>query len=656
MIPTLIRRIKISQTLYMGVLSIGVGLASAGGIWLFKWLIERVQEFTFGQVSRWFYVLIPIVGGVLVGLINQYLIGSEKLHGTAAVMQSVALAGGRLRYQKGPVRAIAAVLSIGMGASVGPEDPSVQIGANLGSMLGQKARVSDERMRTLVAAGAASAIAAAFNAPIAGVFFALEIILGEIVGSSLSMILISAVTSSVLTQAISGSQPAFQIPAYAFNSVWELPLYLGLGLLAGPVSALYVRLVYKMQDIYRGWQAPRWVKTGSAGLIVGLVGLFLPNIFGVGYETIGKILNVHDIALWMLFALMAAKLVLTPISIGGGFVGGVFAPALFIGATLGGGFGMIAALLLPGLQVNPAAFALVGMAAILAGAVHAPLTAAILLFEMTNDYRIILPLMFAVAVSLLISQRIQKDSIYMMGLARSGIRLDRGRDVEVMSAVTVGDAMHPATETVGENLSTADAADKLYKSRHHGLPVVDKDGWLVGILTQQDIERRTGDRVRDICTRDLETAFPDETLNIALERMSQRDVGRLPVVLRENPRKLIGVLRRVDVIHAYNVALTRRTAQRHQEQAVRLDALTPARVEIINVRVEFGSASAGKRLSDIPFPRDCVIASLQRGSKVFIPRGATVIKPGDVLVVAAQGTARDAVIRLCQKYMDSEPE
>jgi CIC family chloride channel protein len=448
---------------------------------------------------------------------------------------------------------------------------------------------------------------------------------------------------------VSGASPAFEIPQYAFNSAWELPLYLILGLLAGPISALYVRLLYKLQDLYHGWNVPRWLKPATAGLAVGVVGLFLPQIFGTGYETIGEILNKNDIGFWLLLALLVAKLILTPVSIGGGFFGGVFAPSLFVGATLGGAFGLLAEYLFPGLGINPSAFALVGMAAVLAGAVHAPLTSVILLFEMTSDYRIILPLMFAVAVSLLISQRIQKDSVYAMGLARHGVRLDRGRDVEIMQAITVGEAMQLTTDFLPDNITVNEAAEILNHTRHHGLPVVDEQGRLSGILTVEDIERATKNAtVGEACTRNPETAFPDETLNMAIRRMSRRDVGRLPVVARDDPHKLLGVLRRADVIRAYNIALTRRTEQRHHEQAIRLDALTPARVDVTDVVVESGAPCVGKRMSEIPFPRESVIASVRRGREVFIPRGDTELLAGDILVVVAGGAAREDVLRLCR--------
>ena len=641
-----------SQNLALGGAALLVGLGTGVGVWIFKALYSLLSQYAFGLARGLWVILVPLVGGIVVGLVAYYWIGNEKLGGTAGIMQAVALAGGRLRYQKAPVKTTAAILSIGSGASVGPEDPSVQIGANLGSMFGQLFHMTDDRIRTLTAAGAGSAIAAAFNAPIAGVFFAVEIVLGEMGSNALGMILVASVTSSVFTQAVSGNSPAFQIPTYSFTSAWELPLYLGLGLLAGPAAALYVQTSYKIQDLFSHWKVFPPVKTAAAGLILGLVGIALPQVLGVGYGSISDVLNKADFGFWLLVALLVAKVVLTSVSIGSGFVGGVFAPSLFIGAMLGGAYGILASHLFPSLGISPSAFALVGMAAVLAGSVHAPLTAVILLFEMTNDYRIILPLMFAVAVSLLLSQRIQRDSIYAMGLARQGIRLDRGRDVEVMSAITVGEAMRPQTEALPESMSLSDAAETLARTKHHGLPVVDAKGELTGILTVKDIERANGETVREACTHQVEVAYPEETLSIALRRMSRRDVGRLPVVARDNPRRLLGLLRREDIIHAYDIALTRRTAQRHKEYAVRLDALTPDRVNVSDLTVEDGALVVGKRMSEIPFPRDCLVASVRRGGQVFIPRGDTEIHAGDVLVIVAEGAARDEVVRLCQQTDD----
>ncbi len=643
-----------------------VGLLSGGGIWVFKWMIETAESAWFehaaawvSQAGTWTVAVLPVTGGLVVGLIVHFFVGVERHHGVAGIIESVALAGGRLRFWRMPAKSLAAAISIGSGASVGPEDPSVQIGANLGSMIGQTLRLSDERVRTLVASGAAAGISAAFNAPIAGVFFAIELILGEIGGSALGVVVLSSVVSAVFFQAVTSSQPAFSIPAYAFHSAWELPLYLGLGLLAGPISAFYVRLIYRVQDVFHSWDIPVWVKPAAAGLLVGICGIFLPQIFGVGYGTIESILGGEPVGLLLLLALLAAKLVLTPVSVGGGFLGGVFAPALFLGATLGAAYANVVGNLFPTLAVVPAAFAMVGMAAVLAGAVHAPLTAILLLFEMTQDYRIILPLMFAVVVSLVVSRRIERDSVYMLGLARKGIRIDRGRDVEVLESIRVEEVMQTNAPALNESDSIEAASARLMELRSHGLPVLNAFGELSGILSIRDIELALardseGLRVGEVCTRDLVVTYPDESLSQALQRMSVRDIGRLPVVAREAPRRLIGILRRSDMIRAYDLALTRRAALRHRAQQVRLGEAS--HVDIEELVIQEGSACSGGRIREIDWPHESVIATIRRGRRVLLPHGDTILHTGDRLVVITEGKALVRLRELCTQPVEPGSE
>jgi chloride channel protein, CIC family len=638
-----------------------VGLTSGAGVWLFKRMIDAANRVFFTNLGTalnswgaWTIALIPVLGGLLVGLIVYYLIGEERHHGVAGIMEAAALAGGRLRYKRMPAKAVASAVSIGSGASVGPEDPSVQIGASLGSMFGQWLHLSDERVRSLVAAGCASGIAAAFNAPIAGVFFSLEIILGEISGSAFGIVVLASVISAVFTQAVSGPEPAFHVPAYTFDSPWELPLYVGLGLLAGPISALYIRLLYWAQDIFHDQlKVPRWVKPMVAGLIVGLVGIFLPQVFGVGYDTIGSILNGQTTSFWLLLALMLAKLVLTPVSIGGGFLGGVFAPSLFIGASLGAAYAVGLDWVSPGLNVIPGAYAMVGMAAVLAGAVHAPMTAVILLFEMTNDYRIILPLMFAVVVSMVLSQRLIRESVYTMGLVRKGIRLERGRDVDVLETITVEEIMQPAPLSLADTESVENAAEIFAETHHHGLPVLNARGELVGILTTQELGRlqekdSSSLKVADICVRDLQVAYPDETMGQALRRMGGRDIGRMPVVSRNEPNRMVGWLRRSDLLRAYDVALVKRTAQRHRIHQVKLGATSGENVRIFEIPVEAGSPCDGHKVKDVAWPSNCLLASLRRSRSVIIPHGDTVLRAGNTLVVLIEGGTEDDVSYLCK--------
>lgn len=644
----ILQRMPRSMTVITGVLAVLVGLATGAGIWFFKFLIEKVKSFSFSTVAvalsplgSWSIILIPVVGGALVGVLLHYLGGHEKIEGTGRVIQSIRVDGGRLRYKYLPAKTAAAILSIGSGASVGPEDPSVSIGANLGSMLGQWTRLSEERVTILVSAGVAAAIAAAFNAPIAGVFFALEIVIGDITTSSLGMILIAAVTSSVFTQWVSGTAPAFQAHFYTFNSGNELFLYAALGLLAGPISALYVRLLYWMQDLFQKIKLPRWVKTAGAGLAVGLVGIFYPQVFGVGYNTITSILSATKLTIGVLLILMLAKLVLTPISIAGGFAGGVFAPSLFIGATLGGAFGMIMQRFFPGLGISAPAYALVGMAAVLAGAVHAPLTAALLLFEMTSDYRIILPLMISVAVSLLISQKMQGQSMYEIGLARKGFFVRHGKDIDLLASLKVREVMSTNMVVLPENMDLADARLVMDQKRFHGALVENDRNQLLGIITLQDMDRyeihegKTG-TIGEACNRKVEVTYPDENLANALAIMSRLDIGRIPVVLKEAPTHLVGVVRRSDIISAYNLAAERRLQQRHSEQKDRLDAITSDSLEVVDIQIQPDAEIVGKMIREVVFPRDCIIVSVRRGRKTIVPHGETLLGANDKLVVVAE--------------------
>lgn len=652
-------RLQPSGLMLLSAVAVVVGLAAGIGIWLFKQMIEWAHAAAFewlggplGRLGPWTVALLPALGGLAVGWLWQRFVGEERYHGVAGVMEATALAGGRLEYRLAPVKTVAAALSIGSGASVGPEDPSVQIGANLGSFFGQKLRFSDDWMRTLVAAGVAAGIAAAFNAPIAGVFFALEIVLGEIGGGGgLGAVVLAAVTSAVFTQSVSGAQPAFRVPAYAFNSAAELPLYLGLGLLAGPLAALYISALYAAKDLFRRWAIPPWLKPAVAGLAVGVTGIWLPQVFGVGYETIDAIFNGPSMTVLLLMALLAAKLVMTAASIGGGFPGGVFAPSLFLGATLGAAYGTAMQGVFPSLAIAPPAYAMVGMAAVLAAAVHAPLTAILLLFEMTHDYRIILPLMAAVVVGMLLAQTLRRDSVYTLGLARKGLRLERGRDVEVLEGLTVGEVMNTDVHPLAATDSLDAAADIFSQTHHHGLPVVDAAGGLVGVLTVQDLERAQVSRpgrmtVGEACTRDLLVTYPDETIGAALRRMSGRDVGRLPVVARDDPRRLLGVLRRVDLVRAYDIALTRRATLRHRAHQTRLDASTAA-LSVTEIAIQPGAACDRRLVQEIAWPQDAVIASVRRGGQMLIPHGSTRLEAGDVLVVVAEGEAAAEMRRLC---------
>ena len=646
----------------MLTLAVALGLTTGAGVWLFKHGFEFFEEtYRHGLLEafdpvlgRWAIVPVLALAGLIVGLLKSRFIGEERHHGVAGIMEAAALSGGRLRYKRIPMKAMLAAFSIGAGASVGPEDPSVQIGANFGSFFGQRLRLSDERVRLLVAAGVASGVAAAFKAPIAGVFFALEVILGDLSTGSFSVVVLSAVIASVFTQAVETGGHELGIHSYSLGGPEELPLYILLAVLMAPLSALFIRMLYWQHDQWHHLRLPQPVKTLLAGALVGAIAVFLPEIMGTGRDTMNVLLNADgiDYALPVLAALVVAKLAATTISLGGGFVGGMFAPSLFVGAAFGSLFGHIVNGLLPeALAADPAAYAMAGMAAAMTGVIRAPITAVLLLFELTGDYNLILPIMLVTSVSLLVVERLSADGIYHLGLARKGIRLSYGRDTDLMQTITVGDAMTPIkNQVVQANLPALALEAEFDKTNTHGLVVVDTAGRLFGIISLQDLARAQtnvgldGKTVGDLCTRDVVTVTASDRISDALRLIGRRDLGRLPVVSEQDGRALVGVLRRRDILRSYDIALQRKLEALQRGQQVRLAAFSQH--EVIELRVEPASPVDGKRLREIDWPEGCIVAAVRRQGQQIVPDGATVLHANDYLTVVSTTAERAALSAL----------
>ncbi len=664
--PPLLRRFtrpfQPSENAMLVGLAVGVGLAAGAGVWLFRLGIEFFHHLFHIEaldplLGRFAIVLTLALAGLVVGWVMERFVGEERYHNAAGIIEAVALAGGRLRYSQFPFKALASAISLGAGAAVGPEDPSVQIGSNIGSMFGQKLRLSEERVRLLVAAGAASAIAAAFEAPIAGVFFALEVILGEFTSGAFGVVVLASVLASVFMRAISGvlplEEPALNLLNYSLGGLGEVPLHLLLGLLLGPVAALFIRSVYAQHDWWhRRIRLPHPLRTALAGAVVGAAGAFLPGALGPGRETMNHVLSQPEaFTAGLLLALGFGKLILTGTSIAGGFVGGVFAPTLFVGLMLGGAFGRaLESLRLPAVS-DPQAYAIVGMAAMMAGVVRAPITAILLVFELTNDYRLILPIMLAAVACVFVAERFARRGIYALGLARKGVYLSQGRDVDVMQGVTVGEAMVAPAPTINEDASLLLLRDMLRQHHTRALCVVDDERRLAGIVTLADLQRVYEQRpaeagaltVADICTRAVLTANPDDVLWAAIRSMGARDIGRLPVV-RAGTRELLGMLSRSDIVQAYNTAIARKLQDQHRAEQIRLNALTGAHV--FELRVLPTCPVAGQVIREVRWPAESVIASVQRGGKLIVPHGLTDLQPGDLVTVVAAPECEHELARL----------
>ncbi|MCD6289631.1 MAG: chloride channel protein [Anaerolineae bacterium] len=616
-----------------------VGIGAGFGAILFRWLINFFTTLAFDQSQRvfgsfghYYVILIPAIGGMIVGPLVYYFAREAKGHGVPEVMEAVALRGGRIRPVVVVIKALASSICIGTGGSAGREGPIVQIGSALGSTIGQALRMSEDRVRMLVACGAGGGIAATFNAPVAGVLFALEIILGEFTVRNFSAVVVASVTASVIARIFLGNTPAFAVPPYAMKSPWELLFYVILGFLAAPVGVAFIKLLYGLEDVFDALDLPEYVKPAIGGLGVGILGFFAPQIFGVGYETIEAVLR-NEIVLTTALALLVAKVLATSLTLGSGGSGGVFAPSLFMGAMLGGTFGALVHWLFPAITATPGAYGLVGMAAVFAAGARAPITAIIILFEMTGDYRIILPLMLSTVIATLLAQHLEHESIYTMKLTRRGIRLWYGRDIDIMQGITVAEVMTSNPDTVSADMTISELADAFARTHHHGFPVLDKDGKLYGIVTLQDFERATTAhpssdlKVRDICTREIIVAYPDEPVWVVLKRMGVRDIGRLPVVARDDPKRLLGMVRRGDIIRAYNIAISRRLELQHRMDRLRLGNVTGT--QFVETEVTPSSPAAGRQIRELSLPYECVIVSVRRGRGLIIPHGDTVLQPGD---------------------------
>ena len=408
------------------VLAVAVGLLTGFGSVGFIKILGAITDFAreraktglgvFGPADL---VLLPALGGLVVGPVIHYLAREARGHGVPEVMTALATEGGRIRPRVVLVKIIASAFTIGFGGVAGREGPMIQIGSSLGSTMGQFVRLPTRHIRTLVACGAAGGIAATFNAPIAGAIFAMEVLMGRLAADFL-LVLLTSLTSCMVTRAYLGNYPAFVAPAYELVSSAELPLYFLLGLIAGFAALLFVRLLYKSEEWFDRWPFPEYLKPAVGGLIVGILLRFFPQIYGTGFPAVEAALWVQ-LSWGLLGCLFFAEMIGNCATLGSGGSGGVFAPSLYMGAMLGGAFGTAVHALFPTMTAGSGAYAMVGMAAFFAAAAKAPTTSILILFEMTNDYRIILPLMTATVASVTLSNRLLPQSIYTLKLHNRGI-------------------------------------------------------------------------------------------------------------------------------------------------------------------------------------------------------------------------------------------
>jgi CIC family chloride channel protein len=571
----LLTRAKMAEHTFMVVLAVMIGGLGGLGAVAFRFLIKVVQRAAWGSWTynltlvtsrpwpwRW---LAPALGGLLVGALVHFMAREAKGHGVPEVMEAVALRSGFIRARLVTVKSLASAICIGTGGSVGREGPIVQIGAALGSTIGQWLRISGARLRTLAGCGAAAGIAATFNAPVAGALFAVEVILGDFGVSQFSPIVISSVMATVVSRHFLGDFPAFEVPTYLMESAWELPLYMLLGLLAAIAAQVFIRVLYGIEDLMEALPVKPWLLPAIGGLAVGAIGLIFPQVLGVGYETINHALN-GELTLGLLIVLLVAKLLATSVTLGSGGSGGIFAPSLFLGAMSGGFLGNVAHHLYPGATATSGAYALVGMGAVVAGTTHAPITAILIIFELTSDYKLIIPLMASCIIASLVSTRLKRESIYTMKLYRRGADLFRGREVNVLRSLHVQDVMDDKLATLTAETPLTELVEQLADSPHSYYYTTDSAGDLNGVISLAELRHALLDPdtfsevavVGNLARTDVPSVTPDQDLDTVMRIFGGKDREELPVVEAVDSNRLVGVVNRRHLIDAYGRELMKK--------------------------------------------------------------------------------------------------
>ena len=552
------------NTLLLGF-AVAIGVAVGLSVLVFYWLIDLVQGGALTAVGRFtglssLAIVIVVLGGLgLSRLLVYYGTGDSDGENISDVMLAVAKRRSTIHSRPVLLKTLASALAIGTGGSVGAEGPVAVVGSALGSKMGRFFRSGPERLRLLVACGAAAGISAAFNAPIAGVFFSLEKVIGSFGVRAFPPVLVASVIAAAISRAAFGDSPVIEIPTeYGMGGAGELVLYAMLGVAAGVVSVFYTRSVYGTRDLLDRFKWG-WLAVIVGALVVGLFDIvFKADLWGRGHETLSiEIIGARTGT--FLIALAFAKVLVTGATLAVTRAGGVFTPALFIGATLGGGLAVSASSLFPTLEIIPEAFALVGMAGLVAGSAHAPLTAIMIVFEMTDDYALILPLMLCGAIAYVTARRLHPESIYSEWLVRRGEKIQLGRDATVMERLRVREFFNADPDVISEEASVRQVVEALGGSVQVEFPVLDADLNLVGMISYDDLRMVLAhpDHYEDVvlagdlASQQYERVTTDDSLATALRRLGVRGSHYVPVVAADNPQRLVGVIGRQEILAAY---------------------------------------------------------------------------------------------------------
>lgn len=555
----LVRPSELQVTLiWAGLIGFLGALASVGFRHLIQWVHwlltdhkeSLVESFT--HLSPWQRLLVPAIGGTLAGLTLYFGSRIKPGKSTTDYMEAIVLGDGVISSRLSLVKCTSALFSIASGASIGREGPLVQLSAMIASLLGRMRKLPKVRLRLLVACGAAAGIASAYNAPIGGALFVSEIILRSLAMESFGPLVFSSVIATLTVRQLLGGSPLYEItiPAVQLNSTWEIVLYLLLGTLAGGIAPLFLWSLRSSEKLFKQLPGPVFLRLTVGGLAVGALAIFLPQVCGNGYSVVNEVIQGHYVW-YLLLVILILKLVATAATFGSGAVGGVFTPTLFVGACMGYLFAVAAALFWPGPSLVPSAFTLVGMGALLAATTHAPLMAILVLFEMTLDYQMILPLMLACVVAHYVSRGFAPKSIYAESLRR------KGEGVFDIPSLRVADLMKTKPVTVQESAPFLEVAETFLRNQFVNLYVVDATQAFKGVISLHDIKNCLSDQelanlviARDLLRPSFPSITPDASLARALSAFAFLDADRLPVVADRVQCQLIGTISKSDLLLA----------------------------------------------------------------------------------------------------------
>lgn len=550
----------------IGLLAGGVAFALYRLIGLFTNLAfyhRWAADFTsarFNTLGPW-VILVPVIGGIAVGFMAKY--GSDKIkgHGIPEAMEAVLINRSRIQPRVAILKPISAAIAIGTGGPFGAEGPIIQTGGAVGSLIGQAFHTTAAERKVLLACGAAAGMSATFNTPIAGVILAIELLLFEFKSRSFIPLVIASTLATAVHMQLLGAGPMFAVAPVDFGIPRAVPFYLLLGVICGLAAVAFSKALYWTEDQFEKLPVDQlwWPAIGALGL--GIIGYFVPRVLGVGYDTIGDILNAH-LALKLLLIVMVAKAVALVVSLGSGTSGGLLAPMFMSSAALGGVFAMGMNQIFPGANLAPGAFALVAMGAVFGAASRATFSFIIFAFEITRDYNSVLPLMLVSVIADGVAMLLMpKASIMTEKLARRGLRIHQDYEADVLQQVMVAETMDCEAPTISAEMPVGDLAERIARRdpevcRHQGLVIVDKEGKLAGLITRGDVLRALDQdpagamSVLQAGSRELVVTYPDEVLHEASNKMLRHNIGRLPVVDRDDPRRVVGYLGRPGVMAA----------------------------------------------------------------------------------------------------------